>query len=121
MLILDDLQRADTPSLLLLQFLANNLRQTPLFIIGTYRDGEVGRDHPLSKALAELSRLRRVRLITLHGLGERDVADFIQATTGQTPITTLVTLMSVLASTMPPLFGRWLICNKGQSILPPGC
>lgn len=90
-LILDDLQWADTPSLLLLQFLANELRQTPLLVIATYRDGEVGRHHPLLKTLAELSRLRGVRLITMGGLGATEVAHFMQATTGQTPVATLLT------------------------------
>lgn len=91
LLILDDLQWADTPSLLLLQFLANEIRQSPLLVVGAYRDGEIGRNHPLLKTLAELSRARGVRLITLRGLGERDAASFMQATTGQTPAAPLVT------------------------------
>lgn len=90
-LVLDDLQWADTPSLLLLQFLGNELRLAPLLVLGMYREGEVGRDHPLVKTLAELSRLRVVRLITLSGLGSADVAHFMQATTGQTPVATLLT------------------------------
>lgn len=90
-LVLDDLQWADTPSLLLLQFLAHELHQTRLLVIGTYRDGELGRDHPLLKTVAELSRMRGVRLITLRGLHATDVATFMEATTGERPMAPLVT------------------------------
>ena len=56
MLVLDDLHWADKPSLLLLEFLARELRAARLLLVGTYRDVEVGRQHPLSQTLAELSR-----------------------------------------------------------------
>jgi predicted ATPase len=91
LLILDDLQWADVPSLVLLQFLANELQQASLLVIGAYRDGEVDRDHPLLKTVVELSRLRRSRLITLAGLDPADVAHFMQAFIGRTPVTTLLT------------------------------
>ena len=54
-LILDNLHWADEPSLLLLQFLARELRTARLLVLGTYRDAELGRQHPLSPGtLAEL-------------------------------------------------------------------
>jgi len=51
-LVLDDLHWADKPSLLLLQFLARELRGARLLVIGTYRDIELGRQHPLAKPSA---------------------------------------------------------------------
>lgn len=90
-LILDDLQWADIPSLVLLQFLANELHQAALLVIGAYRSGEVGSDHPLLKTVAGLSRLRRSRLITLAGLDPADVAHFMQAFMGRAPVATLLT------------------------------
>lgn len=90
LLILDDLQWADMPSLLLLQFLANEVHQSTLLVVGAYREGEVGRDHPLQKTLDAMSRLRGVRVIPLRGLTTTAVASFLQGTTGQPPATSLV-------------------------------
>src|SRR5207245_79108 len=55
-LVLDDLHWADTPSLLLLQFLTREIQDARVLIIGTYRDVELGRRHPLSEVLADLAR-----------------------------------------------------------------
>jgi predicted ATPase len=55
-LVLDDLHWADKPSLLLLQFLARQLAGSRLLLVGCYRDVELSRQHPLSEALAQLSR-----------------------------------------------------------------
>ena len=58
MLVLDDLQVADTPSLLLLRFMAGSLGDHRILLLGTYRDSELGGDHPLSTTLAEHRRGR---------------------------------------------------------------
>ena len=84
-LVLDDLQWADKPSLMLLQFLTRYLRGSRLLVVGAYRDLEVGRQHPLNDVLASLSRERVTHRITLQGLAEQDVARFIQAATGVPP------------------------------------
>lgn len=84
-MILDDLHWADKPSLLLLQFLARELKDACILVIGTYRDMELGRQHPLSQTLGELSRQGLSARITLRGLTEQDVARFIEMTTGIEP------------------------------------
>ncbi|MEK6323100.1 MAG: protein kinase [Acidobacteriota bacterium] len=84
-IILDDLHWADKPSLLLLQFLARELKDACILVIGTYRDIELGRQHPLSQTLGELSRQGLSARITLRGLTEQDVARFIEMTTGIEP------------------------------------
>ena len=89
-LILDDIQSADKPSLLLLQFLAREVRSVPLLIIATYRDIELGRHHPLAEALKELSREHLSRRVVLRGLDEADVARYIEMTTRLTPPPVLV-------------------------------
>ncbi|HVN87985.1 MAG TPA: protein kinase [Candidatus Binatia bacterium] len=89
-LILDDLHWADKPSLLLLHFLARDLAQTRLLIVGTYRDVELRRHHPLSQTLAELAREQLCSRVHLSGLGERDVARFIEMTAGMHPPDSLV-------------------------------
>ncbi len=54
--VLDDVQWADRSSLLLLQDVAQQMRDSRLMIIGTYRDIEVGHKHLLHETLAQLSR-----------------------------------------------------------------
>ena len=48
-LVLDDLHAADTPSLLLFEFVGQQLGAARVFLLGTYRDTEVGAD-PLRNA-----------------------------------------------------------------------
>jgi class 3 adenylate cyclase len=89
-LVLDDLHWGDKPSLLLLQFLARELRGTRLLVLGTYRDVELRRAHPLSQTLGELGREGLTHRITLRGLTEQDVARFIEITSGVKPPAPLV-------------------------------
>jgi len=56
MLVLDDLHAADAPSILLLRFVARELAEARVLVLGAYRDIDLDRDHPLTIALAELSR-----------------------------------------------------------------
>ena len=58
MLVLDDLHWADNPSLLLLQFLAREMGESRLLVVGTYRDVELSRQHPLSETLASCPESR---------------------------------------------------------------
>lgn len=66
-LVLDDLQWADTGTLDLLEYVARFAATARLLIIGTYRDDELALDHPLTRCLAELNRndLERLRLDAL--------------------------------------------------------
>src|SRR3954454_13464638 len=79
-LFLDDLHWADAPTLRMLQFLARELSDSRLLVIGTYRDVALGRRHPLSQALADLSREGLVERVPLHGLTEHEVERFIEVT-----------------------------------------
>jgi len=95
MLVLDDLHWADKPSLLLLQFLARELAPAQsgrLLVVGTYRDVELSRQHPLSETLAQLSRSAGggFQRVLLRGLDQEDAAQLIQASAGIEPTTVLV-------------------------------
>jgi predicted ATPase len=90
-LVLDDLHAADEPSLLLLQFLARQLNESRLLVIGAYRDVDPSPTDPLTAALTELAREPVTRSLALAGLGERDVARFIELTSGEAPSEGLVT------------------------------
>ncbi|MBI3304317.1 MAG: AAA family ATPase [Deltaproteobacteria bacterium] len=90
-LILDDLHWADTPSLLLLEFLARELSTAHLLVIGTYRDVEVGSAHPLTQTLGELARVPNSQSLFLRCLTESDISRFIELTIARTPAPSLVT------------------------------
>ena len=70
-IVLDDLHWADEPSLLLLKFAARELAGSGLLILGTYRDVELGRHHPLARVLGESRRVEGARRVTLRGSRSR--------------------------------------------------
>ena len=57
LVVLEDLHDADKGTLDMLTHVSRNLAGARLLIVGTYRDVEVDRNHPLSAALAELRRV----------------------------------------------------------------
>ena len=81
-LLLDDLQWADSASLELLVYLRRRLRAAPLLMLAAYRDTEVDEGHPLSDALGELTRERLAEEIRLRRLGEGETAELLAALLG---------------------------------------
>jgi tetratricopeptide (TPR) repeat protein len=79
MLHLQNLHWADKPSLLLLQHLARRFKGGRLMVVGTYRDVELDRSHPLSTVLAELRHERLYQRLSLRRLSESEVKDLIEA------------------------------------------
>ena len=75
--VLDDLQWADEASLRLLGFAARGLLDESVVIVGTYRDDEIGPDHPLSAVAAELAG--RLRHLQLSGLDADELAAFVRS------------------------------------------
>jgi DNA-binding SARP family transcriptional activator/tetratricopeptide (TPR) repeat protein len=84
-IVLDDLHAADEPSLLLLVFLAQQLTEASVLVVGNYRDSELGPEHSLSAALTELARHAPAPIL-LTGLGEAEVARFVGAAHGDRPL-----------------------------------
>ena len=78
-LLLDDLHWADKPSLLLLQHLARKVPSSRLIVLGTYRDIELDRRHPLSEILASLRRDHAFERVLLRGLSMEEVAAMLEA------------------------------------------
>ena len=74
LVVLDDLHWADRPSLVLLRRLLQSDRGGALMLLGTYRDTDVDRRHPLTEVLADLRRMSRVTRIALGGLDEDGLA-----------------------------------------------
>jgi len=90
MLVLDDLHWADQPSLLLLEFLANQLADSKILLVGTYRDVEVTREHPLSNTLAKLARTATYNREELTGLETEQAGELIRSIGGFDPSQELV-------------------------------
>lgn len=82
-LVLEDLHWADRDSMLLTRFLAGALRDSAVFMIGTYRDLDVRREHPLGELLRELSRAPHCERIPLRGLDAAESAELLRRTAGK--------------------------------------
>jgi class 3 adenylate cyclase/tetratricopeptide (TPR) repeat protein len=83
-LVLDDLQWADKGSLLLLRHLTAADQAMRALVLGTYRDSELSRSHPLLDTLAALRRQNGVSRIELAGLDDSGVVSFLEAAAGHT-------------------------------------
>lgn len=81
-LMLDDLHWADGSSLELLQHLVRHTRANRVLLLGTYRDVEVNRQHPLEAALRDLGRERLVDQIEIRRLEENGTGELVAATLG---------------------------------------
>ena len=81
-IVLDDLHAADTPSLLLLQFLAGQLGDAHLMLVGLYRDDDPSDRDALNACVASLVREQTTRRMRLTGLTAADTAAMIAAITG---------------------------------------
>ena len=81
-IVLEDLHWADRGTLDLLQHASRNLQGARLVIVGTYRDVEVDRTHPLSATLAELRRTNTFLRIPLRGLTVNEVHRMYEAIRG---------------------------------------
>ncbi len=83
LVVLEDLQDADRGTLDLLLHISHNLQGTHLLIVGTYRDVEVDRAHPLSSALAELRRAGSFLRVSPRGLTVEEVQRMMSIVRGQ--------------------------------------
>jgi DNA-binding CsgD family transcriptional regulator len=79
LLVLEDLHDADRGTLDLLVYVARHLGGTPLLMLGTYRDVEVDRAHPLASTLSELRRVGHFERIQLGELSVDDVQGLLAA------------------------------------------
>ena len=79
LIVLDDLHWADVPSLRLLEFVIAEAGTSRVMVLGTYRNLQVARQHPLSDTLAELHRHVQVQRLTLGGFSSAETAQFVAA------------------------------------------
>jgi tetratricopeptide (TPR) repeat protein len=81
LVVLEDLHDADKGTLEMLAHVSRNLGGARLLIVGTYRDVEVDRSHPLSAALAELRRVSTYGRVLLRGLNADEVRRMMESIT----------------------------------------
>jgi DNA-binding CsgD family transcriptional regulator len=83
LLVLEDLHDADRGTLDLVLYLARHLGGARLLVVGTYRDVEVDRAHPLVEALAELRRVSQVERMQVGELSVDEVQRLLADTSRQ--------------------------------------
>ena len=93
LLVFDDLQWADPPSLLLLEFVARELGDTPLMVAATYRDTDLHAAHPLRTTLGALVRATECTHATLSGFDGEEIQRYVGMVAGQPPSARLVTAL----------------------------
>jgi DNA-binding CsgD family transcriptional regulator len=81
-LILEDLHAADRSSLLLLEFVTRQIVSSHLLIIGTYRDVQVPRRHPLAETVGRLVQEQAFNRLQLSGLGLPEVSQLLKRASG---------------------------------------
>ncbi len=83
LIAIDNLHAADEASLRLLRFLASDLRDARVLLLGSYRDSDAGSGTPLWRLLGELGS--EVHRIALTGLEPDDVGQLIREYGARTP------------------------------------
>jgi hypothetical protein len=91
-LVLDDLHAADQSSLLLLEFVARELRGLPVLIIGTHRDLEASREPELGPPLARI--VREARILPVRRLAPADVDVLVRRRIPEIPAGSAATLFA---------------------------
>ena len=81
-LLLDDLHWTDKPTLHLLKHLLTHGSGLRALIIGTYRESDIGRGHPLFELLADLNKVEGVDRISLTGLDEPQTRELMEHAAG---------------------------------------
>jgi predicted ATPase len=136
---LDDLQWADSASIGMLHFLARNVRDLPIFLLGTYRTEEVlSREkevHPFLDSLQVMRREGIVEEVNLHPLAERETnqvvsgmlqrpvqkatMDRIFKESGGSPLFTVETLrMLVSEGRLIQKEETWVMTSDGEIHIP---
>ena len=80
LLVLEDLQWADTDTISVLRPLLGETFKHPIHFVVTYRAEEVGSEHPLTRMLADLRRDMPVTQVALTGLDQTAIAELLGPT-----------------------------------------
>jgi predicted ATPase len=81
LLVIDDLHDADHPSLLMQKFIAGQIKDARILMVGTYRDTEVRQSQELSKLIGDMNR--EGYSIPIAGLSQAEVGEFVESSAGK--------------------------------------
>lgn len=76
-LVLDDLHWATPPTLAMLRHVVSSRYLTSVLVIGTYRDTDLDRSHPLASMLPELRKRSDTVRVLLRGLTESSIDELV--------------------------------------------
>jgi predicted Ser/Thr protein kinase/tetratricopeptide (TPR) repeat protein len=108
MLVFDDLHWADKPTLLMLRHVMRASTAASLCIVGTYRDSELARTHPLAEMLADLRRQPSVTRLVLRGLEPDQVNVLVNTFVGRDVSPSLARLVADSTEGNPFFIGEML-------------
>ncbi|MCP4297665.1 MAG: serine/threonine-protein kinase PknK, partial [Proteobacteria bacterium] len=94
-IFLDDLQWSDTPTLNLIEYFLDVPDLGYLFLIGSYRNNEVGAAHPLQNSLEKIGEKHPLHQLFLRPLIETDLAQLVSETL-HCDVKTLASLTTLL-------------------------
>jgi DNA-binding SARP family transcriptional activator len=111
LLVLDDLQWADLPSLQLLQHVLRHPEGGPLMVVATCREDEARPEGALDTTLSRLARDGLSERMRLEGLGAADFAALMQVATPQESQAAVLSMASSLSELTEgnPFFGREVV------------
>ena len=112
-LVLEDLHWADRSTLDLIAFLAHNLSEQRVLLVGTYRDDELPAEHRLRRLVTGLLRAGVATRLELGPLG-REELETLLSTRGGAPLSPALTEAIVTRSEGNPLFAEELLAAAGQ-------
>ena len=112
-ILLEDLHWADASTRNLLSFLLSRLRAQRLLVVGSYREEDVHRRHPLRGLLSELVRLATVERVDLQPFGDADARRFVEALADE-PLPADVVADIVTRSEGNPFFAEELLATKTE-------
>jgi hypothetical protein len=119
-LVLDDLHAADTPSLLLLQFVARQLASSRVLLLGALRSLDPVPGQELTATLTEVAREPVTRRVSLGGLTEQEVAAFVELTAAEIATPELVAALHEQTEGNPLFVGETvsLLALEGDAARP---
>ena len=118
LLIMEDLQWADPPTLDFLTFLVRNLRHEAVAVVATYRAEELCYGHPMQLWLARLQHAGRVEHLDLQRLDQHETDEHLMAILGALPPTAVADNIFARSQGNPLYTERLALAAKGQQALP---
>jgi DNA-binding CsgD family transcriptional regulator/tetratricopeptide (TPR) repeat protein len=115
----EDLHWADTTTWDLFEFLARNVVDERVALLGTYRDEQIGRYPSLRQRLAELLRVPGVLHLRLGGLDREEVAIRVEALLGTVPPAALVEQITRRGEGNPLFTEELVAAHRNGETLPP--